>query len=569
MLKIKKEKEGKDMPDLNMQQAASEAKQKFEHAMDGINAEAGGLTKDATKMMLRSILRDLEKVRERLRQLRNDRVGLEQELSFADSPEKAEKVQKEINDVDQEIIDLEKQEKDLEEKAKEAEKAEKSEAPAHEEEEAKSPKDAEKKLGELDDEIEHLSQEAYDLSSRAQYTSDPESAGRMAEQAKEAEAKAAELAKRKAELETQIGKKEKAEEKAPDKKNAGHQKAPVKRRWSEKETEILRTNYGKMSKKELSELLGRSPNSIDAKAKKMPELQRIRRERTNKENAPGSRRRRRSQMQGMDMKYADEWIRRSTWESQRTQESKDAMKRAETNVERKNIMKSVKETADKISKMEAEGGDREELKDLKKKLKTELKEFKKAYSIENVLMEKANGARDTFYNDVVVPLNDKRIDIYNDINAQFEKLNDQLEMARQQGRIGLISMKEAIHKTMLGIHNAIEKLFTNLKKLSAVMERRAHGMTIASKQLEAVAENQIRSLAGQKLRDIPSETEKVSLREKYHHAKTEAFGKAADKAWQKGATMAGTIAADKAEKENAKAKLEKMQGDYKRKHIER
>lgn len=556
------------MPDLNMQQAASEAKQKFEHAMDGINAEAGGLTKDVTKMMMRSILRDLEKVRERLRQLRNDRVGLEQELSFADSPEKAEKVQKEINDVDQEIIDLEKQEKDLEEKAKEAEKAEKSEAPAHEEEEAKSPKDAEKKLGELDDEIEHLSQEAYDLSSRAQYTSDPESAGRMAEQAKEAEAKAAELAKRKAELETQIGKKEKAEEKAPDEKNAGHQKAPVKRRWSEKETEILRTNYGKMSKKELSELLGRSPNSIDAKAKKMPELQRIRRERTNKENAPGSRRRRRNQMQGMDMKYADEWIRRSTWESQRSQESKGAMKRAEINAKRKGIRDSIDEIANRINELEAKGEGKEELKGLKRQLKAELKNLKKAYSIENVLTEKAKGVRDTGH-DVVVALSNKRIDIYEDIRTQFDKLNDQLDMARQQGRIGLISMKEAIHKTMLGIHNAIEKLFTNLKKLSAVMERRAHRMTIADSQLELAVDNQFRAFAGLKPHDIPSEVERASLREKYHHAKTEAFGKAADKAWQKGAAMAGTVATDKVEKEKAKAKLEKMQGDYKRKHIER
>lgn len=556
------------MPDLNMQQAASEAKQKFEHAMDGINAEAGGLTKDATKMMMRSILRDLEKVRERLRQLRNDRVGLEQELSFADSPEKAEKVQKEINDVDQEIIDLEKQEKDLEEKAKEAEKAEKSEAPAHEEEETKSPKDAEKEPGELDDEIEHYSQEAYDLRSRAQYTSDPESAGRMAEQAKEAEAKAAELAKRKAELETQIGKKEKAEAKAPDEKNAGHQKAPAKRRWSEKETEILRTNYGKMSKKELSELLGRSPNSIDAKAKKMPELQRIRRERTNKENAPGSRRRRRSQMQGMDMKYADEWIRRSTWESQRSQESKDAMKRAKTNVERKNIMKSVKETADKISKMEAEGGDKEELKKLKKQLRAEAKSLKKAFDAENVLVRKADGAIETL-GDYAAAINNQRIDICKDIRTRFEKLNDQLEMARQQGRIGLISMKESIHKTMLGIHNAIEKLFTNLKKLSAVMERRAHRMTIADSQLEMAVDNQFRAFAGLKPHDIPSEVERASLREKYHHAKTEAFGKAADKAWQKGAAMAGTVATDKVEKEKAKAKLEKMQGDYKRKQIER
>ena len=244
------------------------------------------------------------------------------------------------------------------------------------------------------------------------------------------------------------------------------------------------------------------------------------------------------------------------------------MKRAEINAKRKGIRDDIEEIAGKISELEAKGGDKKELKELKKQLRAETKNLRKAFDAENVLIRKADGTIDAIGH-YVAAINNKRIDIYNDINTQLEKLSDQLDMARQQGRIGLITMKEAIHKTMLGIHSAIEKLFTNLRDLSAVMEKRAHGMTIASKQLEAVAENQIRSLAGQKLRDIPSETEKVSLREKYHHAKTEALGKAADKAWQKGATMAGTIAADKAEKEKEKAKLEKMQGDHKRKRIER
>ena len=550
---IEKEKEGKNMPDLNIAQAASEAKQKFEHAMDGINAEAGGLTKDATKMMLRSILRDLEKVRERLRQLRNDRVGLEQELSFADSPETAAKVQKDIDDIDQKIIDLEKQEKDLERRAKEVERAEKGDDPVHDEPEAKTEEGDEGKLKDLDDEIEHLHQEAYDLSSRAQYASDPEAGGILADKAREAEEKAAALEKQKEELESKAEKKE-------DKQK----ETPVKRRWSKEELKILKDNYGKMSKKELAAMLGRSVNSIDAKAKKLEETKRVREARTSKENAPGSRRRRQMDPQ----RNATEWVRKRATEDLQSQESKDAMKRAEINAKRKGIRDDIEEIAGKISELEAKGGDKKELKKLKKQLRAETKNLRKAFDAENVLIRKADGTIDAIGH-YVAAINNKRIDIYNDIGAQFEKLSDQLDMARQQGRIGLIVMKEAIHKTMLGIHSAIEKLFTNLRDLSTVMEKRAHGMTIASKQLEAVAENQIRSLAGQKLRDIPSETEKVSLREKYHHAKTEAFGKAADKAWQKGATMAGTIAANKAEKEKAKAKLEKMQGDYKRKHIER
>ena len=482
----KKEKEGKNMPDLNIAQAASDAKQKFEHAMDGINADAGGLTKDATKMMMRSILRDLEKVRERLRQLRNDRVGLEQELSFADSPDTAAKVQKDIDDIDQKIIDLEKQEKDLERRAKEAQETEKTERGGNHSQ-------------------------------------------------------------------------EKTEEKAPEQKEA-----PVKRRWSKEEIQTLKENYGRMSKKELAAMLGRSVNSIDAKAKKLEETKRVREARTSKENAPGSRRRRQVDPQ----RNAVEWVRKRAAEDLQSQESKDAMKRAEINAKRKGIRDGIEEIAGKISELEAKGGDKKELKELKKQLRAETKNLRKAFDAENVLIRKADGTIDAIGH-YVAAINNKRIDIYNDINTQLEKLSDQLDMARQQGRIGLITMKEAIHKTMIGIHSAIEKLFTNLRDLSAVMEKRAHGMTIASKQLEAVAENQIRSLAGQKLRDIPSETEKVSLREKYHHAKTEAFGKAADKAWQKGATMAGTIAADKAEKEKEKAKLEKMQGDHKRKRIER